>query len=94
MTNSAPQNSTGLTLNAKTVPTIVGVLAIISSLYYFFERVNSYELRLARVEIIDLQRSTEIQVLTSELKNLNIKLTDLTIELREMSAIQKSKDRP
>lgn len=86
-------SSNGLALNSKTISTIVGVLAIVSSLYYFFERVNSYELRLARVEIIDLQRSSEVQTLTSELKNLNIKLTDLTIELKEMSAIQKSKDR-
>ena len=92
MTIQAP-GSNGLTLNSKTISTIVGILAIISSLYYFFDRVNSYELRLARVEIIDLQRSDEVKTLTSELKNLNVKLTDLTIELKEMSAIQKSKDK-
>jgi hypothetical protein len=85
-------NGSGLLITSKMISTIVGVIAIMTSLYYFFERVNSYELRLARVEIIDLQRSTEIQTLTSELKQLNVKLTDLTVELKEISAIQKHKD--
>lgn len=90
MTIQAP-GSNGFTLNSKTISTIVGILAIVSSLYYFFERVNTYELRLARVEIIDAQRSNEIQTLTTELKNLNAKLTDLTIELKEISTIQKTR---
>lgn len=86
-----PVNQTGVNVNSKTITTIVGVIAIITSLYYFFDRVNSYELRLSRVEYTDNLRSNEIQTLTGELKTLNSKLTELTIELKEISAIQRSK---
>lgn len=86
-----PVNQTGVNVNSKTITSIVGVIAIITSLYYFFDRVNSYELRLSRVEYTDNLRSNEIQTLTGELKTLNSKLTELTIELKEISAIQRSK---
>lgn len=88
MAEQGPENRGGFVINHKTIPSIVGSIAIISAVTYFFERVNQYENRLSLVEYNDSLRTTEIKTLTQELKTLNIKLTELTIELREMRVIQ------
>lgn len=90
MSSALPPDGTGgIVLNSKTIPTIVGAFAIITSVYLFFEKVNEYQNRLTIVEHSDSIRNTEIKTLTSELKDLNSRLTDLTIELREFRALQK-----
>lgn len=84
-----PQNN-GFVLNTRSISAIVGLITLFGTLYTVVNKVNSYEYRLAQVEINDTHRNKEIQILTSELKILNQKLTDLTIELREFRAEQKA----
>lgn len=80
----------GLVINSKTITIIVGACTIIAFLFSSFDRIKNYETRLDRVEYNDTIRNTEIQALTTELKSLNNKLTDLTIELKEMRAAQRA----
>jgi len=80
-------HNNGVLINSKFITTTVGVITILASIYYFFDRINSYETRLSRVEYIETLRSNQTDALTDELKVLNSKLTELTIELRELKAV-------
>ena len=82
----------GILINSKFITSTVGVIAIFSALFAVFNKVNSYEYRLDKIEYNDVIRSNETKTLISELKVLNNQLTDLTIELKEMKATQKSRE--
>lgn len=92
MATTPHDNQGGFYLNTKTISAIVGVCTIVAFLFSVFDRVRSYEYRLDKVEYSDSMRSNDVKVLTTELKALNSKLTDLTIELREMRAAQRVLD--
>lgn len=82
---------TGIVLNSKLITTMVGVIAIVTSVYYFFAAINKYENRLSKIEYSEVIRDNQLHSLTSELKTLNSRLTDLTIELREWKAANNRK---
>lgn len=90
--NPQPQQPQGIVINSKFISTTVGVITILAALFTVFNKVNSYEYRLDKIEYSDSLKNNEIKVLTGELKSLNVKLTDLTIELREMRASQRAID--
>lgn len=91
MTPQPQQN--GIVINKATISAIVGLIAIFGAFYTASNKISSYEHRLNQIEINDGNRNREIQTLTGELRILTQKLTDLTIELREMRAEQKAKQR-
>lgn len=85
-----PAPDPGLVINSKTISMIVGIFAIIASVNYFFNYINSYETRLSKIEYIDTLTNNQLDNLTKEIKILNNKITDLTVELKEIGAIQKN----
>lgn len=68
----------------------VMAITIVSAVFAGVSKLNSYEHRLSQVEASNSIRNSENQMLATELKSLNTKLTDLTIELREMRASQRA----
>ena len=90
MANLESPHQSGIVINSKFISTSVGVITILAALFTVFNKVNSYEYRLDRVEYNDVIRGNETKMLVSELKTMNNKLTDLTIELREMRASQEA----
>lgn len=83
--NQSPSDP-GIHLNTRTIGLIVGIITIIGASFATFEKINSYEVRLNRVEYNESIRTQEMSLLAQELKLLNNKITDLTIELREFRA--------
>lgn len=88
----APQQPQGIVINSKTIGAAVGIITILTAGITVINKVTAYEYRLNQVEMNDSIRNNEIKTLTTELKSLNSKLTDLTIELREMRASQRAVD--
>lgn len=77
----------GIHIKSTTIGMAVGIITIIGALFAVFDKVTSYEVRLDRVEYNEMLRSKELMTLAQEVKFLNVKITDLTIELREFRAI-------
>ena len=64
----------------------VGVVTIVGAMFAVFDKAKNIEYRVERIESVEKTRSDEFTLLSQELKTLNSKLTDLTIELRTMRA--------
>lgn len=88
------QQHQGLFINSKTISAIVGIIAIFGAMFAVFDKVSKYEYRIERIEYTEMNRDKEMSTLSQELKILNGKLTELTIEIRTLrseSEIYKNK---
>lgn len=82
----------GIVLNSKTIPILVGVVTLLGAMFTVVDKINSVEHRMRAYEISEIDRKEKDANLINEIKILNLKLTDLTIELREMRAVDNAKN--
>lgn len=80
--------SEGYYLSYKTLGAIGTLIAILVALGGSVTQVNSWEYRINNLESTSIKYEQSTAGLTQEIKNLGIKITDLTITLREVQVKQ------
>lgn len=78
----------GVFITAKTLTVIATLFTIFAATFGAISKVNSYDHRLEKIETANMMYDASSKTLAQKIDILNDKITDLTVELREIRTRQ------